>query len=190
LAPYLEFETWRTMMRVNQWIVTCVAAGLLGLAPISAQAELVQFTADITPDQEVHEVMSEAFGAAQLEYDTVANLLDLSVQITGIDKNDLTNYHLHIAPAGLSGGVIAGLPGDFVIGVGQITLDLQDVAINELDEPALLAGNTYLNFHTVTYGPGEIRGQVIPIPEPASMSLLLAMGALCMRRRGKGSRGK
>jgi hypothetical protein len=45
----------------------------------------------------------------------------------------------------------------------------------------------YVNIHTSTFGGGEIRGQIIPVPEPATTGLLTA-GAIAglmlwMRRR-------
>ena len=50
--------------------------------------------------------------------------------------------------------------------------------------PAIFAGNAYLNFHTVQYGNGEIRGTLVP--EPSSL-VLLALGlggiSVTLRRR-------
>jgi hypothetical protein len=39
--------------------------------------------------------------------------------------------------------------------------------------PEIFAGLSYINFHTVQFGGGEIRGQIIPqaIPEPSSIAL-------------------
>jgi hypothetical protein len=39
--------------------------------------------------------------------------------------------------------------------------------------PNLLAGLAYINFHTVQYGAGEIRGQILQVPEPETLALLL-----------------
>jgi hypothetical protein len=39
---------------------------------------------------------------------------------------------------------------------------------------AILAGNTYINFHTTQNPGGEIRGQILAVPEPASLALLIA----------------
>ena len=58
------------------------------------------------------------------------------------------------------------------------------INILEGDEPALLAGRFYMNVHTVANGPGEIRGNLVVVPEPASVALIsLSAAALLLRRR-------
>ena len=45
-----------------------------------------------------------------------------------------------------------------------------------------------MNFHTVQFGSGEVRGQILVVPEPETYLLMLAglagMGAMVRRRRG------
>jgi hypothetical protein len=47
----------------------------------------------------------------------------------------------------------------------------------------LFAGQLYINTHTATNGGGEIRGNLVPVPEPASVGLLAAATLLLRRRR-------
>ena len=57
------------------------------------------------------------------------------------------------------------------------------VNISAGDVPALLAGRFYINIHTSTNPGGELRGNLVPIPEPAAASLALVAGALLTVRR-------
>jgi hypothetical protein len=38
--------------------------------------------------------------------------------------------------------------------------------------PNILAGRSYINFHTVQNAGGEIRGQILPVPEPSTYALM------------------
>jgi hypothetical protein len=50
----------------------------------------------------------------------------------------------------------------------------------------LNAGIWYLNIHDSTFPGGEIRGQILPVPEPSTLGLIcLGVGALALRRRLK-----
>lgn len=53
--------------------------------------------------------------------------------------------------------------------------------------PNLLANLTYINFHTVQFPGGEIRGQILRVPEPGTLALFgVGLGyALWQRRRAK-----
>ncbi|MBG88681.1 MAG: hypothetical protein CMO80_17515 [Verrucomicrobiales bacterium] len=52
-------------------------------------------------------------------------------------------------------------------------------ALNELQ-----AGDLYIQVHTLNFSSGELRGQIVPVPEPAMLELFLA-GSSCffLRRR-------
>jgi hypothetical protein len=46
----------------------------------------------------------------------------------------------------------------------------------------LLTVHTYVNFHTMQFGGGEVRGMIMVIPEPSTV-MLLAIGAMGMLPR-------
>ena len=135
-----------------------------------------------------------------------------NIDVTGMqtpDTNDnLTVAHIHRAPVGTNGPVIWGFfgtpfndttPNDQVVtpfasGVGgrfQGAWDAPEgnagaTLTNQL--PFILSGGTYINFHTSQFPGGEIRGQIIPTPEPSTLVLvgIGIAGAVAHRRWRRG----
>jgi len=140
--------------------------------------------------------------------DATINGIDLTGSQSPNDTNDnSTNAHIHASsdpnftpPA--TAGVVWGFlgspfndnnPNDLVVtpfttGVGgriQGKWDLPEGNNTTLSAqlPNILAGRSYINFHTVQFGGGEARGAITVVPEPGSLGVL-ALGALaCLRRR-------
>jgi hypothetical protein len=141
-----------------------------------------------------------------------------NIDVTGAqtaDVNDnLVNAHLHAGPAvtpGTNGPVVWGFVGSpfndnnpndevftpFASGVGGTFSGKWDAPEGNNTTFAaqlanILAGRAYINFHTVQFGGGEIRGNLVlatPVPEPETYALLLAglaaVGAVARRRRGE-----
>lgn len=57
------------------------------------------------------------------------------------------------------------------------------VTLNSTQAAQLIAGRFYMNVHTATNGGGEIRGNLVVVPEPASAMMLAAGAGLLARRR-------
>lgn len=83
---------------------------------------------------------------------------------------------------GATSGTIAGGVLNLVDGTGGWTLAQQLSQLN--------SGQWYVNIHTTTFAPGEIRGQITLVPEPSSAALLV-LGGLCtgayLRRKQRGA---
>ncbi|NIR95693.1 MAG: CHRD domain-containing protein, partial [Gammaproteobacteria bacterium] len=115
-------------------------------------------TASLTPEQEVHNVTSSASGSAAFTLTDAGLAFKLTV-------NDLSGpiqaAHFHHASAGVDGGVVRTISGDFDgnTASGLWTADDSEPLTDSLRN-ALLAGDIYLNVHTANNPPGEIRGQV------------------------------
>jgi hypothetical protein len=151
-------------------------------------------------------------GVAIMVYDDVTNMFDLNAAANGLILSDSTSpifmrdSHIHfgapLSAGGTAGPVIhpfgSGAPGGTGPWVetlpGFLELHLNDQVFTRAEEinPAtgqtrerdLLNNLTYLNLHSNRNPGGEIRGQLIVIPEPATMSVLcLGSLALLARRR-------
>jgi hypothetical protein len=170
----------------------------------SASAGIMTVNFMLEGAQEVPPSGSSALGIGQLNYDTTDDTFDISLYVVGIPLGNLMGagpnsspVHIHLAPAGSNGGIVIdlGFLGSFAQSGLGIELTLTDVAAGGTfgavsSDPATVQqafrdGNLYVNIHTTRNPGGEIRGQIPPIPTPASAALIGAAGLLAVgRRRG------
>lgn len=188
------------------------AAVVLGCAVPSFAASLT-FTADLSGDQEVPPVVTDAFGSATLTVDDVAETLDFSLFVTGLSLDDLLDslvasplgpVHIHDGDVGVNGPVV--VPFTFGGPAYQDTADGFSLTVTDLAFSAaagisgtalsfddflaeLTAEGLYINIHTDAVASGELRGQLAPsaVPLPAGSVLLLSgvAGVAMLRRRQK-----
>jgi hypothetical protein len=160
------------------------------------------FSADLTGSQEFPPNGSLATGFATFILNDAQTALTFQATIFGIDvtgtqtpgtsADNLVAAHIHCCtPPGANASVVWGFfgtpfndnnPNDSVVipflnGVGGAfsgKWDLPEGNNTTLTAqlPGILAGNSYINFHTTTFPGGEIRGQITPVPEPATVFLI------------------
>jgi glucose/arabinose dehydrogenase len=147
------------------------------------------FVARLEGAQEVPANASAAKGYAAFLMDSAMTSLSFTVTVTGLDftgtqtadpGDDLLNAHIHAAaPRGMNAGVRFGFfgmpfndtsPNDVVVtpfasGVGGTIFSKWDLAEGNnttlaAQLPNILAGQSYINFHTRRLTGGEIRGQI------------------------------
>ena len=141
---------------------------------------------------------------------TVFNIDFTGSQTPGLPNDDLVAAHIHAGGAGAptlpvvwgffgspfndlnSPGVALSPQSDctaFATGVGGTcsgTWDLGEGNGTNLTAqlPNILAGRSYINFHTTQYTGGEIRGFLVQVPEPATL-ILVGLGLLGMAGIGR-----
>lgn len=184
---------------------------LICIGSASAHATLISFTAVLEGAQEVPGVATAASGSAMLVLDTEEETLSYTIDLSGVDidgsqtggnnADNVVGVHFHRAPAGANGAMTFGvyLPShdadlmiDAILGTLTGIWDMSDVgALQTIGDSVgdLIAGNFYINVHTVAFPAGEIRGQILransaEVPQPTPLALML-LGLFCLRRPGK-----
>jgi hypothetical protein len=151
-----------------------------------------------------------SFGTATFTLNTAQTELSFTATIFNIDitgtqtpdtNDNLVAAHIHVgAPPGSNAPVRWGFFGTpdndnnpdnlvitpFASGVGGTFSSIWNQPEGNsgttltTNLPDILAGNSYINFHTVQFGGGEIRGQIVGVPEVGSTGALLALALAAM----------
>lgn len=141
----------------------------------SADHEGREFLVELSPENEVMDVESDAMGKAHFEVSEDGDTLDYWIQAEHLE--DATAGHLHSGPVGEDGPVELFLfhndePMDYDGDIASGTLHADDL-VGDLSweefSMALVAGDVYVNIHTETYPDGELRGQLDEYAQEAAM---------------------
>jgi hypothetical protein len=183
-------------------------ACLLTLSATNALATVFSYSAVLNGPSESPANASPGTGTALVDYDNVAHTLYLNVSFSGL-LGTTTASHIHAATAlpltGTAGvatttPTFAGFPTGVTSGSYINTLDLTlSSSYNPTylsanggstlsSEIALLTaisgGKAYFNIHSSAFGGGEIRGFLVPVPEPSGAALMaLGVGAMAWAAR-------
>ncbi len=138
---------------------------------------------------------------AGITFDDVTKVLTVNIGWgSGNGFTDLTSTaigaHIHGPTTGSgtasftqSAGVLINLAsGGFTFNTSATSGSVVGVssALSPTNEADLFSGKFYINIHTSTNGGGEIRGNLVAVPEPASIAALAGLsvlGCAAMRRR-------
>jgi hypothetical protein len=161
---------------------------LAGLS-LAEPSEARNFVAHLSGDEEVPARDTLAQGQAIFQLTKVGDGLNFLLLVANIEN--VVAAHIHLAPAGSNGPVVAFLFGPAPAGSGPVDGVLAQGVITAADLSGPLAGqplsalinemragNTYVNVHTndgidpPNTGPGdfpggEVRGQIAPAGPPA-----------------------
>jgi hypothetical protein len=137
------------------------------------QVRAGEFVAFLTPAQEVPPVSANSagffYGLAAAPADEPHNRITYFWMTAG--TVNAVAAHLHLAPAGQEGPIVAPLnvinlaPLDLFsleFGFGVLTENDVEGPLTSIEDivQAMVAGNIYVNVHTEAYLDGEVRGQV------------------------------
>ena len=193
-------------------IIALLSLSVFALAAVpQAQAAPIVFRADLLGANEVPPVATTGTGTGIVTFDQVAHTMRVQVTFEDlISPSTVAHIHAPRNPATGLGGVATtvptfpGFPAGVLEGSYDETFDTLDLATYNpvfvtnnggsaaSAETALLNfmldGLAYLNVHSSQFGGGEIRGDLLKVPEPASLGLLMlgfgiAGMSLARRRR-------
>jgi hypothetical protein len=122
---------------------------------------------------------SPGIGSASITLDTGTNQMSWNITWSGGLLGTPTAMHFH-------GPALTNQNAGVQVGTGIAGPPVIGNAILSAPQAAdLLAGLWYLNLHTSAFPGGEIRGQVLAVPEPGTMTLVAVglVGMAARRRR-------
>lgn len=142
----------------------------------AAPPEQRNFRASLSGSQEVADPPVETAARGQSTFRLSADGTELHYRVIVANIDNVNMAHIHLAPAGANGPVVAWLyPAgpppiliegrtNGILATGVITSEsLRGPLLNQsLDDlvAELRAGNAYVNVHTTQFPAGEIRGQI------------------------------
>jgi hypothetical protein len=149
-----------------------ILAVLLGAVSVAYADNGRQFRARLTGAEEVPPVDTRARGEAR--FTANRSLTQLSFELKAERATDFlgaAGAHIHCAPAGSNGPVVAFLAAQVQSGFDgkiEVKATLTDANITNPACGATIAelvqsmrnGNTYVNVHSIAFPAGEIRGQI------------------------------
>lgn len=151
-------------------------AGAMLLLASQSQAATWDFAGVLEGTQEVPiPNLSTATGSVTGTLDDETNSFSWLVQYSSLTGGGANGGHFHQGAVGVNGPILI----DFT---DQILFDTSGSAngvsiLSDADENLLLANGLYVNIHNAEFPGGEIRGQVVLVPEPETW-LMLTLGAL------------
>jgi hypothetical protein len=162
------------MRRSISTLILLLIASLLLAMPAAGDGHQRNFRAQLSGAEEVPPIETRATGQAVFQVSPDGEELAYRLIVANIEN--VTQAHIHLAPAGVNGPVVAWLypkappaqpiPGrsNGVLATGTLTLGnlvgpLAGGTISDLIDE-MRQGNTYVNVHTSQFPPGEVRGQI------------------------------
>ena len=157
----------------------------LGIGTASAQWT---FNATLTGLGENPANASTGTGFGTVVLNAAQTSITVNESWTGLIGGPATASHIH-GPGGVGTNAVVLFPFTGVPAATSGSIPQQTFAINAQQVGWLFSGFLYMNVHDATFPGGEIRGQLLLVPEPSTVGLLaLGVGGIALqahRRRTK-----
>jgi hypothetical protein len=156
LIPVAKAATRRIQMHGHSLFGFAAAAlivGSLAGGPPPAHAEMLSFKASLNGTSEVPPNSTTGSGQATLEFDTATKQLKWTITYGGL-TGAAAAAHIH-GPAAAGANAAPIIP--FANAASPIT---GTATLTDAQVADLMAGRLYVNIHTASNRPGEIRGQI------------------------------
>ena len=149
-----------------------------------SQATTLQFDIFLDGLQETPPVATPGSGTGTLFLDDTNGNYTISGTFQDL-IGTTSDAHIHgPAPAGTPAGVVHGLTFDFGVSSGNYSNGAGNTTFTPAQMADLINGLYYVNIHTTFRPGGEIRGQILLVPEPGTAALVgLGIGLLAAARR-------
>jgi MYXO-CTERM domain-containing protein len=162
---------------------------LLAVVAGSASAQVVSINVPLTGAAERPAVNTVATGNAALTVDFATNILTYTLTWQNLNNGNGNNIsifaHIHLRNVNSDGTFTDN---------GPVSIDFGNVLssgttgtrnLTTVQAEALWAGRGYVNVHSETFRPGEIRGDIPAgqIPAPGAAALMGVAGLAAFRRR-------
>ncbi len=145
-----SFRLFTMVLIISAVVVSCKKKEEPAPAPEPVNNN-VNFYATLKGSNEVPSNASAATGTATANYDKVSKKLTVTTIFSGMTAN---NGHIHMGAPGVAGPVIF----PFASTTSSIVFTSPKLDVSQ--EADLMAGNYYINLHSIAYPGGEIRGQL------------------------------
>lgn len=143
-------------------VASLTLAGIVQAAEVTLTATLAGVTEGESPGD------PDGSGTASIVIDVEAGTA--CWELTAENIEPVTQSHIHVGAAGVSGDVVVPLDVDGFEGTSEGCIEpMEDAAVLQdiLDDPA----GYYVNLHTEDFPPGAIRGQLAAAPPNTAMSV-------------------
>jgi hypothetical protein len=152
-------------------IAVSVLGLVVGVQPASAVT--VVYNVVLSGAESVPSNASTASGTGTVTVDDVADTVAVFLSWTGLTGGSPSAAHIHCCVAtNANGPVVIPFAGFPATTSGTYSNTFSGVSAANI--AGIEAGLAYINIHNTVFPGGEIRGDILPVPEPAQASMLLA----------------